>query len=289
MTDREIKHVVVTRFNLAIRFGCTKREDSTVPHQRPWLDIDYLDKRFDIFERYTFLAMKQQTEMNYEWLVLFHKETPERYRQKIREYQNELSTFTPLYFDDEQCMNLGGALRDYLEEKYREYDMITTRLDNDDYVHPQFIEHIQNDLMSLKQEENIILSYENGIQYDIRSRDVLRYDYWKNHFISLLDVSGQKKHVLNYNHDAIDEAEIQVIRKKTEFPLWAEIITVSNYSNFERWTFGAPFISCKVTKWYPEFLYKWDTPTGYAFYVGSAVIKMFMSKTVNFCKLILHH
>ena len=52
MTDREIKHVVVTRF------GCMKREDSTVPHQRPWLDIDYLDKRFDIFERYTFQAMK---------------------------------------------------------------------------------------------------------------------------------------------------------------------------------------------------------------------------------------
>lgn len=288
MMDREIRHIVVTRFNLAIKFGCTKRKDSKVPPQRPWLDETYLDKRFEIFEKYTFYAMKHQRKMNYEWLVLFHKETPARYKQKIKEYQKELSQFIPLFFDDEQCTNWGEVLRKYLEEKYSQYNLITTRLDNDDYVHQQFIERIQQDIMSLNRKENIIISYENGLQYDIRSADVLRYDYWKNHFISLLDVSEEKRHVLDYNHDTIDAADVQVIRKKTEPPLWVEIITESNYSNFERWTFKAPFVPYRVTKWYPEFHYKWGTPVGYVFYIGNAVIKMFKSKTVNLGRMILH-
>lgn len=289
MAGKDIKHIVMTRFNLAIRFGCTKRADSTVPFQRPWLNEDYLDKRFEIFERYTLRAMKQQTEKNYEWLVLFHKETPDRYKQKIREYQNELSQLTPLFFNDEQCADMSEVIRDYLREKYRGYDLVTTRIDNDDFIHQQFIERIQQDAMLWNRSEDIIISYENGLQYDIRSGDILRYDYWKNHFISLFDVSGQRKHIFDYNHDAIDMADILSIRKKTEFPIWVEIITDSNYSNFERWTFRAPFVSYQVPKWYPEFRRQWDTPIKYIFYVGNAVMKMFISKTVNFCRLILHY
>lgn len=283
------KHIILTRFNLAVKFGCEKRSDSTVPAEMPWLDKEYLRKRFEIFEKYTFQSMKRQINGNFQWLVLFHKETPGEFLRKIDSYQKDLKQFAPVFLDDEQCSHLTEVIRGYLTEKYENCDIITTRIDNDDVVHPLFTDTIQNELKAGIFSENTIISYKNGLQYDIVTRDILRYDYWKNHFISLLCVSGGGEHILQYNHDTIDTLPVMKIRKETEIPLWVEIISDSNYSNAERWTFGAPFVSYKVKEWYPEFSYRWKSSAGYIFYVVNSVIRMFFSKTGNFCKMFLHN
>ena len=195
--NREIPHIVLTRFNLAIKFECRKRGDSEIPMEKPWLNEEYLKRRFEIFEKYTFSSFLDQTNQDFEWIVLFHKDTPELYKKKINDYSKKMRQFNAWFLDDSECEMCGEILEKYIAEKYFNSVIITTRVDNDDVVHRTFLESIKKEFLFAKQSE--ILTYVNGLQYDSRNRDVMKYNYVNNHFLSLyVTDTKEKNHILLY-------------------------------------------------------------------------------------------
>lgn len=76
------KHFIITRFNIRANYSCPLRNPSYNPMNKI-LDIDYLKQRFYIFEKYTLKSIKKQTNQNFSWIVLFHSDTPNIFKNKI--------------------------------------------------------------------------------------------------------------------------------------------------------------------------------------------------------------
>ena len=79
------KHFVITRFNIRASYECKLKNPDNNPMRRI-LDEDYLEERFSIFEKYTLPSMKQQTNQNFTWIILFHKNTPNSFKKKIEDF-----------------------------------------------------------------------------------------------------------------------------------------------------------------------------------------------------------
>ena len=77
------KHFILTRFNLPI--FQPKVGEKKVSH----LDEEYLNYRFDLFERFCLPSVKGQTCQDFRWFVLFDAATPAVFRNRIGSLQEE--------------------------------------------------------------------------------------------------------------------------------------------------------------------------------------------------------
>lgn len=222
MKNETYKHFVITRFNIRVHFSCKLKQPENNPMERI-LDEDYLQERFNIFEKYTLKSMQQQTNQNFEWLILFHKKTPKYFKNKIKHLKQKYN-FVDLYFDDDEVFNLESYLKmHYSNFKY----FITTRIDNDDMFANDYIEQTQK--YANNNFHECILSFEEGLQYDINKNESYILKRKDNHFLSLLGTI--KNNILDYNHSKIFESGKEVIVLESTKPMWIEIIHNSNVHN----------------------------------------------------------
>lgn len=285
-----IPHIVLTRFNLALNFACKKREDSTVPQDKPWLEPDYLEKRFDIFEKYTYPSFAGQTDKNFKWIVMFHKDTPQKFKERIQKLSQGMEQMEAWFLDDEECRRCTTVIREYILQTYQNQGVITSRVDNDDIVHETFIESIKADMSQFT--EDTILSYENGLQYDTRNREIMKYDYANNHFLSLFvaDTKGNN-HILSYDHSAIDclakKEGLKRCVKNTQVPLWVEVLTMTNYSNAPRWRFSALTVPYNITQEYPVLDVDWNSRMQWIAGIIIGVGKVFFHRGLGLVRMVL--
>ena len=69
-------HFIITRFNLRI----WQQDKNNIPtHTSEWLE-----HRFELFEKYCLPSVENQTNKNFIWLCMFDKETPAPYKERIR-------------------------------------------------------------------------------------------------------------------------------------------------------------------------------------------------------------
>lgn len=266
------KLIVLTRFNLAIKFKYS-RNDTEIPvwSEAPWLEEEYLRKRFVIFERYTLPSLMKQTDNDFEWIILFHKDTPDVFKDKIREIEGKMSQIKAMWFNDEECNGLYHSIvREYIKQNYREGDIITCRIDNDDVLYKTFIEECKKQFENI--EKTSVLTYVNGYQYDSRNNNIINYDFYNNHFLSLYVPEGEPvEHILAFNHSrifsTIQERGFGKIEKRTEIPMWIEIITQTNCANHMMWKFNSFFVPFKVRDEYPEIDLKWNSKLQWLSYV----------------------
>lgn len=288
MTEQNYKtvHLICTRFNLALHFEAEKRFDSSIPEERPYLDETYLDQRFRLFEKYTFCSLRDQTEQNFIWLVMFHRDTPDKYKEIIEKYRKEMPQFVPLFFSGEECGKISEIIKNYIRINYEGYHVITTRIDNDDLVHKTFIEEIQGDAYQPK--EGIgFLSYVNGLQYDQRNKQLLNFVYPQNHFISLLaNPQNLGSHILQYNHAYIDKEDIEVVYKETPIPLWVEIIHENNFSNALHWRFSTIKVPYMIKEEYRCLDLQWGSGVQWILCLVMGICKVFWHRGKGLYRII---
>lgn len=288
---KQTPHVILTRFNLAIKFDCLQRFDSNVPSECPWLDEHYLASRFEIFEKYTFPSFLNQTDQNFEWIVMFHKKTPDSFKNKIDELSRKMKQFTAWYLDDDESINFGNYIKNYLQMTYPNSDVITTRVDNDDYVHQSFIESIKKDFFSENHTDITILTYPNGLQYDCRTKEILSYNYVNNHFLSMYAPSSNcGTHILMYNHAYIDNlvnSSSTISKREINIsPLWIEIITETNFSNAPRWRFSTIYVPFNTKEQFPLLELNWKSKPKYIINYLTKIIKVFIYRGKGLFRLI---
>lgn len=150
-------HFLITRFNVPVWWsdkGCSE---------------EWLNHRFDLFDKYCYPSVCGQTNKNFKWLVLFDMNID---RNRIKKYNKDV--FSPVFMeyfstdlnDINHCshkgtINIGtvnNQLPDIILKDSKEADyIVTTRLDNDDGIGSNFIKGVQDNWRD--QEEILNMPY----------------------------------------------------------------------------------------------------------------------------------
>ena len=253
------EHFIITRFNLPIYKSTKAGEVSST-------DEDYLAKRMDIFKKFCLPSVIQQSCQNFKWLVLFDKKTPVSIKEDISSIQARYSSFIPCFFAldnypevdadyvelyKDYSSKLTTGEYDSIENNPEEYVrmmvvpmfvrdcifsnldgkpdfIITTRLDNDDALHKNFIEIIQRD--AVKTGCFKLLDYVYGYRYNLEKREVCRFKYPSGHFTTLIEPLGKTLFTSQYwVHNVVDK--VVPVKHISREPLYVELIHETNVIN----------------------------------------------------------
>ena len=132
-------HYILTRFSvvgggkLHEYFGVKSRRNNNMA--KFLFDQERMEKKFHVFHNVTLPSIKKQTDTNFTWLIYSSDKLPQEYKDRLLQYRNDkihiifVKNFKEMYSDS----------RKQLEGK-KNYS--TTRLDDDDGLHPKFLESL---------------------------------------------------------------------------------------------------------------------------------------------------
>ena len=137
MPMNPFEHFILTRFNVPLKAELPAGE-KTAPHRG--LDAGWLTRRFDLFERVCLPSLQRQTQGAFQWLVFLDWATPVAFKERMAALTVRYEFLRPVYcsgFDEE------FALSEIRRREEPGKIRITTRLDNDDALHPRMVELVQ--------------------------------------------------------------------------------------------------------------------------------------------------
>lgn len=231
-----MKHFIGTRFNLKSSDWNINKNGDLV------LTEDWLKKRFHLFENYCLPSVKNQTHQNFIWCVFFDIDTPAKFKDIIINISVEYLNFRPLFIDSIGTLN--KTFQEYIADNLEEKDeyVITTRLDNDDLIHRNFVETIQSLFIPL---DGAVIDIKNGFQVTLNnpSSQVRLYTHNFNAFISLIENVKKIETVYSKMHYDWKKSNNIIGYKKKR--LWIELAHDSNKVNHlltylkKTWTFNS--------------------------------------------------
>ena len=216
-----LAHFLITRFNL--------RRDAADTRA---IDPAWLKGRFDLFDRFCYPTVRNQTNQDFRWLVLFDTDTPEPARTRIRDYQR-WPNFIPVYFDAGSREQAKAAVAAQLEGKLGEVKptvLATTRLDNDDAVCRTFTQDIRNHAHAA---EPTLIEFPVGYVWH---RDRIYLDRQpRNPFTTLVEPlreAGGFRTVFGTSHHDIGRG-CRLLEPNLK-PSWVQVIHGGNVANRQR-------------------------------------------------------
>ena len=233
-----MQHFLLTRFNILIW-----RKDKAGNKVRT---TKWLNHRFALFERFCLPSVKNQTNQNFEWIVLFDSTTPEKYKSKIEEYQKECPQLIPVFISPERGRYFAQIFQEEVRRKMEDVKgerVLTTYLDNDDALNVRFVEDLQNRAVAAS--IGTFFYYDEGYQYYTDNKFLLQIHYPRNHFVSVVEdgspntVKGIFGYGRHYYIDEIKEAKIEHV--KTE-PMWCEVVHEKNMINDANFLLGTKMV-----------------------------------------------
>lgn len=272
------KHFIITRFN--INFGHNKDKFGI-----DTLTDNWMDKRFELFERFCFPSVKNQSVDNFEWLLLFDENTPQKYQNNIQYYQSQLSSIIPVYLSS-PTSNF-EIVKSVLEKIPNDINyIITTRIDNDDAMHRDHILEVQK---LFDQQNDCFIRFINGYNYHEPSGLLLkRKARTLNHFCSRIEaIKKGVETVIAIDHTKISELDnVEIIDiEDSGKRLWVEVVHETNVSN--RFRLLIPEIKRSKLKEF-NVMEKWKLKdfvrTVFVSVTDPSYLKFFISKLSDFIR-----
>lgn len=216
---RDFDHYLLTRFNVKVEGWETTRKGTKV------LTDDWLSHRFELFEKYCLPSVQNQSVVNFKWCIFFDTDTPERFKFKINEIASRDQFIEVFYVNNET--EIVPSFLEHTSGSSSEF-IITSRLDNDDLIHQDFIKTIQN---LFQARNNQVIDLTRGFQMKLEGNRATFCDYHNqfNPFISLVENRNSVKTVLSREHK-----EWKLMKDYSEFKssaLWIEFIHENNKLN----------------------------------------------------------
>jgi len=231
----EVQHFILTRFNILL---WNKDKEGVPVRSREWLE-----HRFDLFEKYCLPSIIAQSCKDFVWIVLFDSTTPDIYKKKIELYQSDCPQLVPVYVEPQNGRYFADIFRKEVLNRLKPQRVITTYLDNDDALSIHFVEDLQKRAESPS--DGIFINYIDGYQYYTDNNYLMRIHYLRNHFMSVIEegnpatlktIYGYGSH---YYIEKIPGARIEHIKNQ---PMWCEVIHEKNMGN------DAYFLKAKMVK-----------------------------------------
>ncbi|MFZ4672426.1 MAG: glycosyltransferase [Flavobacterium sp.] len=214
------KHYLITRFNLRADYWDVTKNNEQL------LTDEWMNNRMWLFENFCFPSVVGQTNQNFEWLLYFDTNTKEVYQNRIQELVANQPNFKVFFVD--AMPSFMPELHNYItnESKDKPY-LITTRIDNDDSIHIDFINEVQK---QFNQQEYQAIDFIKGYSLQIEPNYILgKKEQLFNPFISLIEKNENPKTAFHQDHRfwKRDKKVTQLGEKR----LWLSIIHQRNKIN----------------------------------------------------------
>ena len=229
IANLKYSHFLITRFNLKQKGWATDKNNGAIDINSP----EWLERRFGLFRRFTFPSVESQTCNRFVWLVYFDSDTPLMFREKINNFKSRFNNFTPCFIDSIESLNT-SVIADIQKLCFDGPGslVITTRLDNDDAIHKDFIGEIQK-AAETKMLKKGVIDIPNGYCFEVEPLfNLFSSTQFSNAFISYVEPYNSQnklKTVLFKQHPewAFTTRTILIRNKR----LWIQIIHTSNVLN----------------------------------------------------------
>lgn len=209
----EFRHYILTRFNTGL-YG-----------PNPWTRTDprvWMDHRLRLFTTITLPSIAGQSCQDFTWLVLMDRQTPEPY---IRELEAVACPTMKLIFrqPDQPRWQQGFAPG--------RYDLITTRIDNDDALYRDAVKDIQDAWRagSAGQAKPWLIVFPFGLILDLADRRMWVMEYWSNNCPTMVEDSENSHTVYRWQHSEIPP-EVPRLHIKNK-PYWLQVVHSQNVLN----------------------------------------------------------
>ena len=224
LINRKFHHFVITRFDLRAAKWRTDKNN------QPTLSDAWYAQRFQLFEQYCFHSMELQTNQQFDWLIIMDERTKAAHRQRLSDIIGKYGNMHLLlnFGFDRYLEKILEKIRSICLTKFGQIPkyMLTSRLDNDDCLHPSFIEEIQKQTTAL--EEKTLIDAMTGFYIDPMTLNMVRMSVPNNPFLSIYEDTDQMGSVLARMHHEWHDffPRIELSR-----PLWATVVHQSNLRN----------------------------------------------------------
>lgn len=217
-----MKHFLITRFNL--------KQNKAAKPQQSFLGLNehWLAQRLSLFTTFCAPAVTAQSNKNFEWLVLFDVDTPLSFKQTI-ELSAARFRFVPIFIDG--FKGIDNELPQLLKNLAKDEDfMVTTRLDNDDIIHQDFIKEIQ---LLYRPTDGLVIDMPRGFQVGLSNNALIARNYMApfNPFLTLVEKTVNAKSVLSREHHHWKNAKNIATSPKR---LWIELVHGGNQTNRQK-------------------------------------------------------
>lgn len=216
--DSDICHVILTRFNMR-----TGGREVAIRSSPGWLE-----RRFELFERYCLPAVAAQTFQDFQWIIFFDEASPQWVWERIAELQ-KIRHFhvnaSPLFNAD----GWGQATRQVLGGGAHPQLLVTTNLDNDDGLSIDYMQRLNECVRKNRIIETpFAINFLNGV---ISSNG---YVYHIKHkrcaFVNVVERFGPDITTCNvYQHMFLNQ-HMRVIQEDRH-SAWYQIVHGANVSN----------------------------------------------------------
>lgn len=239
MMTLKTEHYILTRFNLHLWTKDKKRNETRTD--------EWLKQRFELFELFCLPSIINQTNQNFQWIVLFDAQTPDFYKEKIKGYETICKQFCPCFVQSDEGRYFVKIFRNEIKKRLQKdtHRLITTYLDNDDAIHKQYIDDIQQ--IEYKGQPTFV-SFVYGLQYYTELNIATRIPFFNNHFISLIEHisdNGMFRTVYGYgSHGTVHKVPNtkMVLIDNPEQDRWVEVVHQANMDNDVRMTFKTQLV-----------------------------------------------
>lgn len=264
-------HVVLTRFNVP----SGGREQNL--REQP----DWLSGRFRLFDQFCLPSIAAQTQQDFRWLVFFDINTPSHFREQIERYRS-ISAFEPVFVAEWTTELVHQAIATRIPGKTQ--FLLTTRLDNDDGLHPRYLETLR---ASVRSDSLGFYNFPTGLIY--RSGRFYRHDDYNNAFISYLEPCDGFATVWKTPHHKIASSG-EPLHQLSLPNAWLQVVHSNNVSNRVKGTRIHPRVLGDTFS-HLRNVYIEDTQLASAIWesVCGAPIRQARESAIRYIKLLLRH
>jgi len=210
-----VEHIILTRFNVRYVDDPSALSIGVNP--------EWLSHRFELFERYCLPTVLAQTEQNFRWILFFDSATPEPFAARARNLATKRPGIYPIFCDTLSIPLIKKIIADLLPQPPQW--LLTTRLDNDDGLHPDFIATVRA-AQSFEHPE--VLNCLAGIIFS-DGKTYLQH-HKSNAFISLSELFSDFQTIFSIPRH-MDAGQSYPVRQISAQPLWLQVVHGNNISN----------------------------------------------------------
>jgi hypothetical protein len=214
------KHYLITRFNLK------NPEWNTTKNNETLLNDDWMNHRLELFQNYCLPAVTAQSNKNFKWLIFFDTSTHEMFKERIDNLLEKHSFIKHFYINGMPKFN--SAIVNFIEsDTDKEQYIISSRLDNDDCIHKDYIDEIQK---QFRQQDFMAIDVVKGYSLQISPDYMLgKKEHVFNPFLSLIETKDDFQTIWKTDHN-LWKKEDRIIKIKDK-RLWLSVIHNKNKVN----------------------------------------------------------
>jgi len=221
----DFNHFIITRFNLKF----TRSNWKLDKQKNAVLTDEWLSHRMRLFLNYCLPSVLNQSVHNFTWVLYVDSETNYKVKCKLKDISHSYSFIKIIFVDSYETFEQTYCNKILELNKEAKRYIITTRLDNDDVIHADFVKRIQK---SFNYQNYMAVNFLKVLMINPRNTNKIHIDYqFSNHFVSVIEVIENKTICGCYSkgdvHWDVKGKVIQIMDK----PYCLEIISDRNMIN----------------------------------------------------------